>query len=98
MSDTRYIAAWVKRDGSPSGEFDPDAVEYGYAAYTSLETAQREAIRLGRQYNVMEWVRVSEEAFNPDLGIPRRSEAAWDTVAVWHGDWEGNWDCESRVC
>ena len=92
MSDTRYIAAWVKRDGSAPGEFDPDAVEYGHAVYPSLDKAQQEAIRLGRQYNVMEWVRVDEEAFNPGLGIPRRSEAAWDTVRTWHGDWDGNWN------
>lgn len=44
---------------------------------------------------MLEWVRVAEECFNPELGIPKHHEAAWDVVRVWHGDWEGNW-CEDR--
>jgi len=89
--NTRYIAAWAKADNSPPGEFDPDSVVYGYAAYHSRGLAQTEAVRLGRKYNVTEWVRVTEEIFNPELGISKTHEAAWDVSRVWHGDWNGNW-------
>jgi hypothetical protein len=91
IMNTRYIAEWVKADNSPPGEFDPDSQVYGRAAYDSRGLAQREAIRLARTYNVTEWVRVAEETFNAELGIPKHSDAAWDVVRVWHGDWDGNW-------
>ena len=96
MSDTRYIAAWVKRDGSAPGEFNPDDLVYGYATCTSLEVAQQKAITMGKRCNITTWARVTEETFNPDVGIPRAHEAAWDDTRVWHGDWEGNWE-EERI-
>jgi len=93
--DRRYVAEWIERQYKDEyGEWDPDRDDYRGMDCKSLEDAQAKAIAFGRLANAAEWARVTVKDFNPDLGIPCRSSAAWDTVAVWHGDWEGNWNEE----
>lgn len=93
--DTRYIAEWIeKQHVNEFGEWESDRDEYVGKDCKTLAAAKRVAITESKRCNVVEWCRVTVEQFNPDLGIPRRSSAAWDTVAVWHGDWQGNWDEE----
>jgi hypothetical protein len=93
MSDTRYWAEWISAEKpNEFGEFDPDGVEYSRIPCQSLEDGKRLSIERGKKANVTEWARVTEEVFLPELAIPKRSDAAWDTVCQWHGDWQGNWD------
>ena len=97
MSDVRFTAEWIKAQHTDpvTGEWNPDRDEYVGQTFSTLKAAQSAAIRESKRANVVEWCRVSEERFNAELGIPRRSDAAWDTVAVYHGDWDGNWNRES---
>ena len=93
--DTRYVAEWIaKQFVDENGDWEPDRDEYVAKDCRSLEDAQRVAISESKKLGIVEWCRVSVEQFNPELGIPRRSSATWDTVAIWHGDWEGNWNEE----
>lgn len=93
--DTRYVAEWIEKQYQDEyGDWDPDRDEYRGMDCKTLEEAKRKAIENGKKANVVEWCRVTVEEFNASLGIPRRSSAAWDTVATWHGDWEGNWNEE----
>lgn len=95
MSDTRYWAEWVSLERhNEFGEYDPDGAEYSRIPCRSLEDAKRIAVERGKSAGVAEWARVTQEDFLPELGIPKKSDAAWDTVAVWHGDWSGNWNEE----
>lgn len=89
----RFIAEWISaQHHDASGEWIPDDDEYSITYCRDLEEAKRVAIANGKACNVVEWARVTEEHFNAELGIPARSPAAWDTVRIWHGDWQGNWD------
>ena len=93
--DTRYVAEWIeKQHVDEHGEWNPDDDEYCGRDCKSLAEAQRVAIEESKRAGACEWCRVTVEEFNPSLGIPRRSSAAWDTVELWHGDWEGNWNEE----
>ena len=87
----RYIASWVERDESPPEDFDPDAVVYGRVIFPTLEDAQKYADKRGKARGILNWTQVLEETFNPELGIPARSDAAWDVTARWYGDWSGEW-------
>lgn len=94
-SDTRYTAEWIAaQHHDENGEWEPDRDEYVGRACKSLADAKRLAVVESKRCNVVEWCRVTVEQFNPSLGIPRRSDAAWDTVAVHYGDWDGNWQEE----
>jgi hypothetical protein len=93
--DIRYTAEWIERQHVDEyGEWNPDDDEYRGMDFDTLEKAKVAAVKYGKQAGVCEWARVTVEQFNPSLGIPRRVGAAWDVIAVWHGDWEGNWDEE----
>lgn len=89
----RFIAEWISAQfHDESGEWEPDRDEYSCSTHQTLEQAKAAAIAGSKKANVVEWCRVSEECFNDEVGIPARNPAAWDTVRVWHGDWQGNWD------
>jgi hypothetical protein len=89
----RFIAEWISaQHHDDAGEWLPDDDEYSIQYCSDLKEAQRVAVANGKSCNVVEWARVSEQHFNAELGIPARGDAAWDTVRVWHGDWQGNWD------
>lgn len=91
-SDVRFRAEWIDaQHHDEHGDWDPDRDEYVGSTHATLEAAQKAAIAGSKKANVVEWVKVTEERFNPSLRIHRRSDAAWDTVRVWHGDWVGNW-------
>lgn len=93
--DTRYIAEWIEAQHKDEyGEWNPDDDEYVGRNCKSLEEAQCVAVAESKRCGVVEWCRVTVEQFNPSLDIPRQCSAAWDTVAVWHGDWQGTWDEE----
>lgn len=92
----RFWAQWIaKQFHDENGEWIPDNDEYQQRLCRDVETAKRVAIDEGKRCNVVEWARVCEENFNPEVNIPAWHSAAWDTVRVWHGDWQGNWDEES---
>lgn len=92
MSDQRFTAEWVSAQHlDEHGDWNPDDDEYRGRGCPCLATAKIVAIMESKRANVVEWCRVTVSEFNPTLGIPRQSDAAWDTVATWHGDWEGNW-------
>ena len=92
IGTTRYIAEWIAAQHlDKHGEWDPDMDEYGERCAPALELAKAIAVRESQKCNVAEWCRVTVEIFNASLGIPARSDAAWDVVATWHGDWAGNW-------
>ena len=97
MSEKRFTAKWIKAQHADpeTREWDPDLDEYVGQTVSDLESAKKIAIKESKAAGVVEWVGVTEEEFNQSLGIPRRSDAAWDTVAVWYGDWGGNWTRES---
>ena len=91
-NNTRYVAEWIEAQHVDEfGEWNPDRDEYAGRNCPSLALAKAVAIRESKRCGVVEWCRVTEEVFNPDLGIPRRSDAAWDVVCTYHGDWSGNW-------
>jgi hypothetical protein len=93
VSDTRFWAEWISGEKpNDFGEFDPDGVEYSRVQCRNLDEAKRVSIARGKAMNISEWARVTEEVFLPELNIPKRSDAAWDTVCLWYGDWQGNWD------
>lgn len=94
-ADVRYIAEWiVAQHNDEHGEWEPDRDEYVGETHATLEAAKTAAIAKSKAANCVEWWRVQEERFDPELGIPRRSPAAWDTTRTWHGDWQGNSDEE----
>ena len=84
-SQLERIANLDRKLGSYQAIYESDA----------LEAAKAAAIAESKAANCVEWWRVQEERFNPELGIPRRSPAAWDTTRTWHGDWQGNSEEES---
>jgi hypothetical protein len=89
----RFRAEWIsKQTHDEHGEWLPDEDEYSIQYCRDLKEAQRVAVVNGKACNVVEWARVTELHFDPELGIPARSPAAWDDVRIWHGDWQGNWD------
>jgi len=91
--DVRFIAEWIAaQHHDERGEWDPDRDEYVGSTHATLEAAQAAAISESKKAGVVEWVKVEEQTFNAELGIPRRSEAAWDVTRAWHGDWDGNWE------
>lgn len=91
--NNRFEAEWIAaQHHDQNGEWEPDRDEYVTQGCANLAAAQRIAVERGKAANVVEWARVTEYAFNPKLGIPARSPAAWDAIRVWHGDWQGNWD------
>lgn len=88
-----FIAEWIAAQHVDEfGEWEPDMDEYRMQDCATLEEAKRVSVERGKAANVVEWARVSEMQFDPDLGIPARSAAAWNTVRIWSGDWQGNWD------
>jgi hypothetical protein len=93
-ANTLFDAEWiVKQHHDPvTGEWIPDDDEYVGQSFATLEQAQQAAVRESKAVGAVEWCCVRQKEFDASLGIPRRSEAAWDVVAVWHGDWDGNWD------
>lgn len=89
----RFIAEWISAQfHDEHGEWIPDQDTYSISVHKTLEEAKAAAIAGGKKANVVEWARVSEDHFNSEIGISARSPAAWDTVRIWHGDWQGNWD------
>jgi hypothetical protein len=89
----RFEAEWIAAQyHDEHGEWQPDHDDYRAENCPDLETAKRVAVERGKAANVVEWARVTEYAFDPDLGIPARCEAAWDIVRQWSGDWQGSWD------
>lgn len=91
----RFFAEWInKQHVDEHGEWEPDRDEYMKQLCRNLDEAKLVAVAMGKKANVVEWARVAEENFNAEVGISPRHPAAWDTVRVWHGDWQGNWDEE----
>lgn len=90
----RFVAEWIAAQyhDPETGEWEPDRDDYRVERCRDLEHAKQVAVARGKAANVVEWARVTEYAFDPELGIPARHEAAWDAVRQWTGDWEGNWD------
>ena len=91
--NVRYSAEWiVKQHNDEFGEWDPDRDEYVGSDHATLGAAVAAAIAESKKANCVEWWRVTEERFNPEVRIPCSNSAAWDTTRVWHGDWAGNID------
>jgi hypothetical protein len=91
--DKRFTAEWIEKQHlDEHGDWNPDDDEYVGQVYKTLEQAKLVAAKESKRAGIVEWCRVTVEEFNPDLGIPRRSDAAWDHISTWSGDWEGNWD------
>lgn len=91
----RFEAEWISAQHHDEfGEWEPDRDEYSCSVHSTFEAAKAASIAGSKRANVVEWCRVSEVHFNSEIGIPARHQAAWDTVRVWHGDWQGNWDEE----
>lgn len=89
----RFVAEWISaQHHDETGEWIPDDDEYSVQYCKTLEDAKRVAVEQGKKANVVEWARVTEQHFMPELRIPARNSAAWDDVGIWHGDWQGNWD------
>lgn len=88
----RFTAEWIHRQHETDGEWDPDLDEYMSCRCASLEDAKRVAIEESKRAGCVEWVAVMEEAYNDELGLSPRSDAAWDVVGRWSGDWDGNWE------
>ena len=92
-TDTKFVAEWIAaQHHDDSGEWIPDDDEYVVSVHATYEAAEKAAIAGSKSANVVEWWAVNEEQFVPELGIPQRSSAAWDTVRRWCGDWAGNVD------
>lgn len=88
----RFEAEWIAaQHNDEHGEWDPDRDEYVARNCVTLEEAKRVALAQSKAANVVEWVRVTEYAFCPELKIPPHNPAAWDAVRVWHGEWSGEW-------
>lgn len=93
--DTRYTAEWiVAQYHDEHGEWEPDRDELMKQPCATLQIAKSIAVRKSKKANCVEWCRVSVEQFNTSLGISRHSDAAWDTIAIHSGDWQGNWSEE----
>lgn len=91
MSAPRFEAEWITAQVVDEfGDWNPDDDTYAHSTHATLEAAQAAATAGSKAAGIVEWCRVAEYHFNPELGIPARSEAAWDTVRIWHGDWDGN--------
>lgn len=92
--NNRFEAEWISAQyhDPDTGEWQPDRDTYEAQNCPDLATAQRVAIERSKAAGIVEWVRVTEYAFDPELGIPARSAAAWDVVRQWSGDWSGNWE------
>jgi hypothetical protein len=91
--DIKYYAEWCRAQHvDENGEWNPDDDEYVSRLCSSVDEAKRVSVEESQRCNVVEWCRVTVVQFNPALDIPKVSPAAWDTIAVWHGDWQGNWE------